>query len=1208
MLRNFIIYFSLALFFTGLSAAVQSSLPGGVINQYSKVLALTGVDRLRVQDPGLFKIGDTVLVIQMKGMEISISNDNSFGTKQNIYSAGLFEFLIINSISGNQLIFNANFENTYDENGNLQVVRVPTYDNATIEGILSCEPWDSSVGAGGVLVMMVGNTLTLHADIDVSGKGFKGANPVVGDGVCGYLDMYYDADSQKSGFKGEGAVSYGYLPPFNFKIILGKGYAKGQGPSFNGGGGGNGKYSGGSGGGNIGSGGYGGSEAGECGVFPIIGIGGGFSVKPVWETGNRIFMGGGGGSGTQTGGLVATRGGNGGGIIIILTETIEANGFNIRSNGESVTDIATASGAGGGAGGSILLTVGKYTNNVHVEAKGGDGGTTNGPVCTGSGGGGGGGLFWFSDPLPVGLVDTVMINGLGGAKLSSVDCNFSQFGADGSPGHAKEGLKLPLTGFLFNSVFSTSTGLPTDTICEGDIPLPFQGTTPRGGIPPYTFQWQRSLDKVTWVNIPGTNTKDYAPVTPLLTTTYYRRIVRDLTLPVQIIDYSKPLSIIVQPKILNNNLSNYVNSVCSGILPDEIFAVPPIPSGGDGTYSYVWEKSENGGTSWSVLSGETGFSYKPQARSVGAVTTVLYRRIVSSGIGCPDISSQASLTYLPSISNIIEKDQAICNGDLPSILTSVIPVGGGSGTYGYVWYQSDNGISYSAMPAETNETMQPPVLVNGTAVTRFKYYLREITSSACKDTSDAVLISIYPSIAGNTITKDTSICINTAPSELKGSLPSGGDGSYTYEWLQSTDDVTYNVILGETNPDYGPPVLGIPTYYKRKVNSNACNDISSTPVLIDIHPVYSADISDLAAGPDTVCNGGVGQVTLSLTTPAGSPWSVTLSNDQGEPTQAFTVNASPYIADVDVSYNSFSGNDAFGTVSYSLASVTDKWGCPVQTLVLGDGHVIALQPPEANAGADKEVCGSVSNTVAVLAFGKGIWSGPAEVSFTNPADPHSEINSTAPGAYQLTWTNSNGACIDDTDETTMTFWVPPSKAVINPGRDTTLAAFATEIDLNAVISGSLVGEISWLSSTPGTVFSSPNGEFTTASQLDWGKNELKLKISNGACPPEEDKIEVTVLEGLAIPKGISPRSSIGQNDFFKIKNIGNVDNELIIFTRSGIVVFKTENFMRDGNFPNGWDGTNMNGSPLQDDTYYYVIKVQGEHPRNYTGYVVIKGN
>ncbi len=378
--------------------------------------------------------------------------------------------------------------------------------------------------------------------------------------------------------------------------------------------------------------------------------------------------------------------------------------------------------------------------------------------------------------------------------------------------------------------------------------------------------------------------------------------------------------------------------------------------------------------------------------------------------------------------------------------------------------------------------------------------------------------------------------------------------------------------------------------------------------MVNIHTVFDATIADLSLGQDTVCNGEMGQITLSLTSPGNSPWNITIQDDQGSANQNFTINSSPSNIDVDANYNSYSVNQGNGEIRYSLTLVSDQWGCPAQNM-LGVGSVIAMRPPEANAGLDKEVCGNISNTEADLKFGTGIWSGPAEVSFTDPSDPHSEITSLAgPGAYNLTWTSSNGSCIDITDETIMTFWEPPSKAVINPGRDTTLAAFATEIDLNAVISGSLVGEILWVSSTSGTVFSSPNGEFTTASQLDWGKNEIKLKISNGTCPLEEDKIVVTVLEGLDIPKGISPNSSIGQNDYFKIKNIGNVDNELIIFTRSGVVVFTTENFMREGNFPNGWDGTNMNGSPLPDDTYYYVIKVQGEYPRNYTGYVVIKGN
>ncbi len=1209
MFRNLIFYFLLTLLLEGSSVIGQTILPGGVINQYSRVISVGFTNNVNVDNPGIFSIGDTVLLIQMKGAEISISNDNSYGNLQNEYSGGYYEFLIIENIEGNKITFRTGFlKNTYDPQGAIQLVKVPGYDNVIVEGELTCEPWDSARGTGGVLAMIVGNALTLNANIDVSGKGFKGADPVLGDEVCGYTDMFYDVSSQKSGFKGEGAVTYGYLPPSNFKINLGAGHAKGQGPAYNGGGGGNGKYAGGSGGGNIGSGGPGGSETGSCGVSAVVGLGAGRSVKPVWDDGDRVFMGGGGGSGTESGSLVATKGGNGGGIVIILSETITGNGFSINSNGESVSGMATAGGAGGGAGGSVVLAVKNYKTNLRVEAKGGDGGSTNGPVCTGSGGGGGGGLFWYSDTLPAGIVDTIMVNGLGGARLSSVDCNFSQWGADGSRGLATIGLNIPLTGFLYNSIHSSATGLLTDTICEGDIPAPMMGTTPRGGNPPYIFGWQWSLDKITWTTIAAGNTKDLIPDTPLLTTTYFRRMVRDFSAPLVIYDYSTPLSIVVQPKIQDNDLSNYMDSVCSGIDPNEIFAVPPIPTGGNGTYTYVWEKSENSGTTWGTIPGETGPSYKPVTRSVGAVTTVLYRRIVSSGIGCPDTSSLALLTYLPSLSNIIESDQEICNGDQPSVLTSVIPVGGGSGTYGYVWYQSDDGLSFSVMASENNEEMQPPVLNNGTAITNYKYYQREVISGACKDTSDAVLISIYPSISNNTIGKDTSICVNTAPGEIKGSLPAGGNGFYTYEWLQSTDDVNYNVIIGETNPDYSPGLLSVPTYFKRKVNSNACVDISSSPVMVDIHPSFQASVSDLAGGPDTVCNGNVGQVIIAITTPAGSPWMVNLDNDQGDPTQAYTVNASPYTADVDVNYKSFTGNDAFGTVTYSIASVTDKWGCPVQTITPGEGTVIALQPPVANAGADKEVCGNVSNMDAILNFGKGFWSGPAGIIFADPSNPNSEITSSAEGEYQLTWTTSNGTCLSVTDDVLLKFWDKPTKAVMFPGNDTTLTAFATEIDLKAVFSGDLIGEISWYSSTPQVIFSPPDGVSTTASQLNWGKNEIKLKINNGSCPTEEDKIVVTVLEGLAIPKGISPRSSYGQNDYFAIKNIGNVDNELSIFTRSGLLVFQTENFQRDGNFPNGWDGTDKKGNPLPDDTYYYVIKVMGENPRTYTGFVVIKGN
>ena len=103
--------------------------------------------------------------------------------------------------------------------------------------------------------MIVGNTLTLEADIDVTGKGLKGGMAAQGAGVCvgNSTSVYFEEDSDSAGYKGEGAASYA----LNNTAPLGMAYKKGRGPLFNGGGGGNAKYSGGAGGGNYGSGGSG---------------------------------------------------------------------------------------------------------------------------------------------------------------------------------------------------------------------------------------------------------------------------------------------------------------------------------------------------------------------------------------------------------------------------------------------------------------------------------------------------------------------------------------------------------------------------------------------------------------------------------------------------------------------------------------------------------------------------------------------------------------------------------------------------------------------------------------------------------------------------------------------------------------------------------------------------------------------------------------
>ncbi|GAI53910.1 unnamed protein product, partial [marine sediment metagenome] len=132
-----------------------------------------------------FNAGDTVLLIQVKGIGILVSdNAAEFGFRHNVYGAGKYEFLLINTI--NQLTGDVNFTSDmgnfgdYDAGGSLQLVRVPGYDNARVIDTLTCQPWDSATGTGGVLAMIIGNTLTLEADIDVTGKGLKGGTATLG--------------------------------------------------------------------------------------------------------------------------------------------------------------------------------------------------------------------------------------------------------------------------------------------------------------------------------------------------------------------------------------------------------------------------------------------------------------------------------------------------------------------------------------------------------------------------------------------------------------------------------------------------------------------------------------------------------------------------------------------------------------------------------------------------------------------------------------------------------------------------------------------------------------------------------------------------------------------------------------------------------------------------------------------------------------------
>ncbi len=367
---------------------------GGVVNRYAEVIDVIPCLRtVRIADPSVgLAAGDRVVMIQMKGARIAESDDSAYGTVSDLSGAGNVEYLTIERISADSVVFTSPWVHSYDASQAVQLVRVPVYTDAHPVAPVVPAPWNGRTG--GVLALDVTRTLVLDADISATGMGFRGGRVSPVRDFCDSKRWSSAYASGEGGEKGEGIAQYD---------VPGEHAAKGA--PANGGGGGNGANAGGGGGGNGGTGGNGGDASDKC--LPYAGAGGraGRSLAAAVPM-QRLFMGGGGGGGHQND-RQGTSGAAGGGIIMIRAVNIIAPAGSIVSQGLSVRDTTAwingrafepGDGAGGGgAGGSVMIQAERVIGPLTVNVRGGDGGNIGALFQpAGPGGGGGGGLVLLS--------------------------------------------------------------------------------------------------------------------------------------------------------------------------------------------------------------------------------------------------------------------------------------------------------------------------------------------------------------------------------------------------------------------------------------------------------------------------------------------------------------------------------------------------------------------------------------------------------------------------------------------------------------------------------------------------------------------------------------------------------------------------------------------------------------------------------------------
>lgn len=1165
------IYFLLSILFSGSLVAQINTEIKDIINKYTKVTSIVDANSVNVTSSADFNAGDTVMIAQMKGAIYSAFDPNVIDNPLNM---GKYEFTVVASVSGNEISFNSPLKNSYDAGESVQLIRVPGYEDATVINKLTCAGWDGE--KGGILAFMVSGTLSLKADIDVSGKGFRGGDTITfASGKCFatsgtpfslFKILNVHADST-SGRKGEGAITNKFL------------YTLGKGPSGNGGGGGTGSYSGGGGGGSYGIGGNGAKES--CSGEDDLNWGGnGGSINAQYFSNNithrRIYLGGGGGSGIQKVSKTGTSGGNGGGIIIILTPHIITNNYAFRANGGDVTKFAAdgSSSGGGGGGGMVLLAADSVKNNLIVSVKGGKGGSSaSGAPCNGQGGGGGGGFVWFSGKeLNFSQLD------LSGGEAGTGSCDVSS--TPGQAGDSLNRLLLPLTGFLNNSL----TG-ETKT-CYNTRQL-IKGSRPQGGNGVYTYLWQyRNYGSTTWTAAPGRNdTIDY--LTPFLTDTtqFQRTVISD-----GMVDNSKVFTIKVFPQITNNTV-NPDTTVCFGAPSIKIRGT--VAGGGIGNILYSWSQRTVDG-SWEPASGVN------TEKDYFATTddTRYYLRKVTSDY-C-SIYDSVKLDVLPLISNnIIVANQTICYNLDPLPLSGNMPEGG-NGSYTYNWQKSTDEVNWSDI--ETTKDFTPPALTQST-------FYRRITMSGlrncCTDTSDNVKITVLPNIVNNSIAGQQTICEKSAPELFTGSAPGGGDTNegYRYQWESSKDGVLWDSLdYSAALKDFKAKEQDTTLRFRRAVFSglNDCCKSLSNEITVTVQPEIE---NNIITGDTTICENTVPAPLKGIFPDFKGGDGITYYSKWEEK------KSGANWTDIAQSNNllSYQPPALFETVSYKRVITSG-----VCTHFSAEVTINVLKKIEGNT--------ITGNSAVCEGF-------PAGMLDSNP------LSGGQPGEYRIQWQKSEDAskwenlteqnnigllpgilphdlyfrrivtsgpydcCLSYSNNHKISIDKKPHWPEAGANRELVYqdTAYLRAMPLT-------IGEGHWSTSSEAYI-ETPANPVSKVSDMKFGEYVFYWTVTNGVCPTVKDSVVLT-LNDLHRYTGFSPNGD-GINDYFVVEGLENAGaREITIINRWGVEVFHTSDYEND------WDGRNKNGESLPEDTYYYILKVDDVFnpgkQRIYKGYVVIK--
>lgn len=555
----------------------------------------------------------------------------------------------------------------------------------------------------------------------------------------------------------------------------------------------------------------------------------------------------------------------------------------------------------------------------------------------------------------------------------------------------------------------------------------------------------------------------------------------------------------------------------------------------------------------SVTSSPFSFTYTPAAADAGKVVTVTFTTNNPLGEPC----SPAIATYTLNVSTLPTAPvpgtvtQPTCTSSTGSIAVSGLPSTG----------------TWTLLRTPGNASTQGSGATTTISGIESGTYTLSVTYNGCTSSpSAAVVVNPQPAIptppAAGEIVHPT-CAVSTGTINLTG-MPASGTWTLTrYPGIVTTTGTGATASI---------PALPAGTYNFTVTSASGCTSASSANVVVNPQPsTPAAPLTGAVTNP--TCEQPQGSVALSGL-PNGGSW--TINSVPGGVSLTGT-GATTVVRGLIPGAYGFTVTNSAGCTSASSTIVVVPAIPDAPVLAVTDPSPVC-SPATVNIASPSVTAGSTAGLVLTY------WTNQnATTEFATPAAATS-------GTYYIKATNA-AKCFDIKPVHVSVLTSPAADAGPDQELNYVFTATVSAIRPAAAETGA------WSIYNGTGVFANPNEAVTTLSELGIGENIFLWTVTNGVCPAAVDTLKINVKD-LTVPTLITPNND-GRNDFFVLSGIEDQPgNELIIFDRRGVVVFK------DKDYTNDWEGIDYNGKPLADDTYFFVLKTGDGRQRS--GFIVIR--